>query len=255
MDKRSKTIIITGGAAGIGAATARRFVAAGWNVALLDIDDAGGEARAAELGNAAAYFHADTRSQAEVQAAVNAARSRFGEIGSVFANAGIHRRNSMLDTTDEEFDLVVKTNIYGTYHTLRAAVPAIIEAGGGTVVICASDQSFIGKANSFAYGLTKGALAQITKSLALDLAPKGVRVNAVCPGTVRTPLVDRLFERIAPACGMSVDELWAEEDREFPIGRCADPSEVAEAVFFLASESSSFCTGSLLPVDGGLTAR
>ena len=251
----AKTIVITGGATGIGAAAVRRFTSAGWNVAILDINDTEASRLADECGPRAAFFHADTTSQAQVAEAVAAAVTRFGGINSVFANAGIHRRNSMLDTTDKEFDLVVRTNIYGTYHTLRACVPAIVEAGGGTVVICASDQSFIGKRNSFAYGLTKGALGQMTKSLALDLAPKGIRVNAVCPGTVRTPLVENLFARISAQTGISTEELWREEDAEFPIGRVASPAEIAEAVFYLASEASSYCTGSLLPVDGGLTAQ
>lgn len=251
----AKTIVITGGATGIGAAAVRRFAAAGWNVAILDINDAEAERLATECGPGTAFFHADTKSQAQVIGAVAAAVKRFGSINSVFANAGIHRRNSMLDTSDEEFDLVIRTNIYGTYHTLRACVPLIIEAGGGSVVICASDQSFIGKRNSFAYGLTKGALGQITKSLALDLAPKGIRVNAVCPGTVRTPLVDSLFSRISTQTGISTEELWRDEDAEFPMGRVARPDEIAEAVYYLASDASSYCTGSLLPVDGGLTAQ
>ena len=246
-----KTILITGAATGIGAAAVHRFLAAGWNVAMLDIND---EAKALE-GPHATFFHADTRDASEVKRAVDRAVERFGAIDSIFANAGIHRRNSMLDTTDEEFDLVVKTNIYGTYNTLRAAVPAVIAAGGGSVVICASDQAFVGKANSFAYGLTKGALGQMTKSLAIDLAPKNIRVNAVCPGTVRPPLVQRLFDKIEASGGPTSDELWQMENDDFLLRRVASPEEVAEAVYFLAGDASSFCTGSLLPVDGGLTAR
>lgn len=250
-----KTILITGASTGIGAATVRRFIAGGWCVAMVDINDEAGEALSEATGPFSAYFHADTRNADEVNAAVAAAKERFGTIDSVFANAGIHRRNSLLSTSDEEFDLVVKTNIYGTYNTLRAAVPAIIDAGGGSVVICASDQSFIGKGNSFAYGLTKGAMGQITKSLAIDLAPKGVRVNAVCPGTVATPLVDKLFHNIEAQGGPSAKELYEMEKDDFLLHRIAQPEEVAEAVFFLATDASSFCTGSLLPVDGGITAR
>lgn len=250
-----KTIVITGASTGIGAAAVRRFIAGGWRVAMVDINDEAGLALADAVGPFAAYFHADTRDAAAMQNAVDAATAHFGRLDSVFANAGIHRRNSMLDTSEEEFDLVVKTNIYGTFHTLRAAVPAIEKCGGGSVVICASDQSFIGKANSFAYGLTKGALGQITKSLAIDLAPKGIRVNAVCPGTVRTPLVSHLFDTIEAKGGPAADELYRMENDEFLLHRIAEPEEVAEVVFFLASDASSFCTGSLFPVDGGLTAR
>lgn len=246
------TIFITGGSTGIGAAAVRRFVAEGWQVAFADINDEAGQALAAETG--ALYRHADTRNAAEVQAAVDAAVEAFGGLTSVFCNAGIHRRNTMLDTPEEEFDLVVKTNLYGTFHTLKAAVPAIIASGGGTVVINASDQSMTGKKASFAYGMTKGALGQIVKSLTLDLLPKGVRVNAVCPGTVRTPLVDRLFNEVSERTGESVESMWAAENADYARGRAGEPDEVAELVHFLASDRSSFCSGGLYLIDGGLSA-
>ncbi len=246
------TIFITGGSTGIGAAAVRRFVAEGWQVAFADINDEAGQALAAETG--ALYHHADTRDAAEVQAAVDAAVDAFGGLTSVFCNAGIHRRNTMLDTPEEEFDLVVKTNLYGTFHTLKAAVPAIIASGGGTVVINASDQSMTGKKASFAYGMTKGALGQIVKSLTLDLLPKGVRVNAVCPGTVRTPLVDRLFNEVSERTGESVESMWAAENADYARGRAGEPDEVAELVHFLASDRSSFCSGGLYLIDGGLSA-
>lgn len=248
------TVFITGGAAGIGAATVRKFAGEGWNVLFSDIDADAGKALEAELPGTL-FAEADTRCRERLEAVVALGVERFGSLNAVFANAGIHRKNTVLDISDEEFDLVVKTNIYGTFHTLRAAVPVIEKCGGGSVVICASDQTFIGKANSFAYGLTKGALGQMTKSLAIDLAPKGIRVNAVCPGTVRTPLVSRLFDAIEAKGGPAADELWRMENDDFLLHRVAEPEEVAEAVFFLASDASSFCTGSLLPVDGGLTAR
>lgn len=251
---KQNIILITGAATGIGAASARRFVAAGWKVALVDINSAEGSRLATELGDNAIFIEADTRDRQALEHAVAETTAHFGGLTSVFANAGIHRRNTLLDITDEEFDLVVKTNIYGTVNTLRAAVPTIAEAGGGTVVINSSDQAFIGKPGNFAYGLTKGALAQITRTLALELAPKGIRVNAVCPGTVRTPLVDNLFERVSASGTTTTEELWAEENALFARGRAGEPSEIAELVYFLASEASSFCTGALYLADGGLVA-
>lgn len=248
----NNTIFITGGSTGIGAACVRRFVSEGWNVAFADINDEAGAALAAETG--ALFVHADTRSQDEVQTAVDAAVDAFGGLTSVFCNAGIHRRNTMLDTPEEEFDLVVKTNLYGTFHTLKAAVPAILASGGGTVVINASDQSMTGKRASFAYGMTKGALGQIVKSLTLDLLPKGVRVNAVCPGTIHTPLVDRLFNEVSERTGESMESLWRAENADYARGRAGDPDEVAELVHFLASDRSSFCSGGLYLIDGGLSA-
>lgn len=247
-----KSIFITGGSMGIGAAAVRKFIAEGWRVAFADISDSDGRALAEATG--ALFFHADTRNSAEVKAAVAAAVTAFGGLTSVFCNAGIHRRNTMLDTSEEEFDLVVKTNIYGTFHTLKAAVPHIIASGGGSVVINASDQSTIGKRASFAYGLTKGALGQIVKSLSLDLLPKGVRVNAVCPGTVHTPLVDRLFEKVEAEGGAIFDELWRAENADYPRGYAGKPEEVADLVYFLASDSASFCSGGLYLIDGGLSA-
>lgn len=253
-DSPQRTILITGAATGIGAATARLFTSQGWNVALTDINDDEGAALASALGDKAMYIHADTRDRSAMADAVAAATARFGALHSVFANAGIHRRDTLLSVTDDDFDLVVKTNIYGTVNTLREAVPAIIASGGGTVVINSSDQAFIGKPGNFAYGLTKGALAQITRTCALELAPKGVRVNAVCPGTVRTPLVDRIFDNASAASGEAVEAMWKDENSLFPLGRVAEPEEVAAVVLFLASDASSFCTGSLYPVDGGITA-
>lgn len=251
-----KTIFITGGSTGIGAAAVRKFVAEGWNVAFMDIDRQAAETLVSSLdaSERVLFIEGNTRSRADIASAVSAAVSTFGRLDSVFANAGIHRRNTLLDISDEELQLVIDTNIYGTVNTLREAVPHMVAAGGGSIVINASDQSTIGKAHSFAYGLTKGALGQITKSLSIDLGPKGIRVNAVCPGTIRTPLVDRLFERFSAIDGKSVDEYWAEENALFARGSAGTPEEVAELVCFLASDKSSFCTGGLFPIDGGLTA-
>lgn len=248
-----QTVLITGGAAGIGAAAVRKFASCGWNVVFLDPDKTSSESLLTVFPDVV-YVEGTTRSRNDIKLAVSTAKERFGTLNAVFANAGIHRKNTILDITDEELDLVIQTNIYGTVNTLREAIPAIIGSGGGAVVINASDQSFIGKRASFAYGLTKGALGQITKSIALDVARYGVRVNAVCPGTVRTPLVEKLFERLSTSTGRPVEKYWEEEDREFPLGRCGLPEEVAELVYFLASDSATFITGALYPVDGGITA-
>lgn len=251
-----KTIFITGGSTGIGAAAVRKFITEGWNVAFMDIDRQAAWTLVSSLdaSERVLFVEGNTRSRSDIAAAVSAAVSTFGRLDSVFANAGIHRRNTLLDISDEELQLVIDTNIYGTVNTLREAVPHMVEAGGGSIVINASDQSTIGKAHSFAYGLTKGALGQITKSLSIDLGPNGIRVNAVCPGTIRTPLVDRLFERFSAIDGKSIDEYWAEENALFARGSAGTPEEVAELVCFLASDKSSFCTGGLFPIDGGLTA-
>ena len=163
--------------------------------------------------------------------------------------------NTLLDITDEELDLMVQTNIYGTVNTLREAVPVLVEAGGGSVVINASDQWFIGKPNSFAYGMTKGALGQITRSLAIDLGPKNIRVNAVCAGTIHTPLAENLFQRISGVNHCTVEDCWKEEDKLYARQKAGYPEEVAEVIYFLASDAASFCTGAHYLVDGGLVAH
>lgn len=201
------------------------------------------------------FTEGNTRNRADIHRAVEATVQAFGSLNSVIANAGIHRSNTLLDITDEELDLMIQTNIYGTVNTLREAVPHLIEAGGGTVVINASDQWFVGKAHSFAYGLTKGALGQITRSLSIDLGPKNIRVNAVCAGTIHTPLVDNLFQKFAEVNHCSIDDYWREENALYARGSVGKPEEVAEMIYFLASDASSFCTGGHYLVDGGLVAH
>lgn len=252
-----KTIFLTGGATGIGAASVKKFADEGWNVGFMDLNVAESEKLVETLDapGQVLFVEGNTRHRADIRAAVEATIGKFGGIDSVFANAGIHRRNTLLDISDEELDLVIQTNIYGTVNTLREAVPHLIKRGGGSVVINASDQWFVGKAHSFAYGLTKGALGQITRSLSIDLGKYGVRVNAVCAGTIHTPLVDNLFEKFAETDNKTIEQYWEEENALYARGRVGTPQEVAEMVFFLASDKSSFCTGGHYLIDGGIVAR
>lgn len=252
----NRHIFITGGASGIGEAAVRLFASRGWKVTFVDIYADRGHSLAQELGSGNVCFcQANTRDIDSLAVAARAATDSFGPVTALFANAGIHRSNTILDITDEEFDAVIQTNIYGTYNTLKTIVPLIVEAGGGAIVINASDQSKIGKPHSFAYGLTKGALGQIARSLALDLASKNIRVNAVCPGTIYTPLVKNVFDRIIDRGDATAEQLVAEENAVHPLGRMGHPEEVAELVEFLISDRASFITGALVSIDGGLTAN
>lgn len=252
----TESIFITGGASGMGAACARLFLERGWRVAVYDLQDSEGlqELRERFGEERLAFFRGDTRDRGALEQAASEAEKRFGGLGSVFAGAGVHHSDTVLSVTDEDLHRLIDINIVGTINTLRATLPHIIASGGGSAVLNASDQSFIGKPHSFAYGLTKGAIGQMCKGMALDLAPKGVRVNAICPGTIRTPMVDAIFERCSASGAGSIEDLWAGEAALFPLGRVGQPEEVAKLVYFLASDDSSFTTGSLYPIDGGITA-
>ncbi len=245
----SKTIFITGGASGIGAATVSKFLAEGWNVIFTDIHTP------EEIPQGACFVRADSSVKQEMEHAAEVAEETFGGIDALFCNSGIHRRNTVLDISQEELDLVIQTNIYGTTYSLQAVLPYIIKRGGGAVVLNSSDQFYVGKAHSFAYGMTKGAIGQIARSLAIDLAQYNIRVNAVCPGTIHTPLVDNLFSAFSAKDNKTIEQYWQEENALFARGEAGRPEEVAEMVFFLISDKASFCTGGHYLIDGGLVCQ
>ena len=245
----NKTIFITGGTSGIGAATVSKFISEGWNVLFTDIHDP------AVTDQRSRFVRADSTKKAELERAALIAEQEFGGIDALFCNSGIHRRNTVLDITQEELDLVIQTNIYGTVYTLQAVLPYIIRRGSGSVVLNSSDQFFVGKAHSFAYGMTKGAIGQIARSLAIDLGPKNIRVNAICPGTIHTPLVDNLFAKFSAKDNKTIEQYWKEENALFARGQAGKPEEVAEMVYFLISDKASFCTGGHYLIDGGLVCQ
>ncbi len=251
----AKSVFITGGSLGIGQACVRKFHSMGWNVAFMDVDVTEGK-KTVEALKTVRFFPGDIRVKKDIADAVAATVDAFGSLNCVVANAGIHRCNTLLDISDDELDLMLDVNIKGTVNTLRLAVPHLVNCGGGSVVINASDQCYVGKPNSFGYGLTKGAIGQITRSLAIDLGPKGVRVNAVCAGTIKTPLTENLFQKFADITHAgNAEAYWQAEAELYPLGRVGEASEVAELIYFLSSDSASFMTGGLHLVDGGLVAK
>lgn len=249
----NKGVFITGAASGIGLATARRFAAEGWLVAASDINSEALLRGLAGLDGVVLTAQCDITDPDALASTVALAEERTGGLDCVVANAGIHIRNTLLTITDDELQRLIAVNIVGTVNTLRATAPWLVARGAGSIVLTCSDQAFIGKPGNFGYGLTKGAIAQMTRTAALELADKGVRVNAVCPATIDTPMVDAIFARASEAGGGDVQDMWAEERALFPMRRTGTPAEVAEAIFFLGA-GASFCTGSLLKIDGGLTA-
>lgn len=248
----TKTVFITGGATGIGQACVQKFHTMGWNTAFMDINTQAGHATADSLPGVR-FYPGDVKNKEQIAGAIEQTLTAFGGLDSVIANAGIHRCNTLLDISDEELDLMIRTNIIGTVNTLRLAVPHLKR--GGSIVINASDQCYVGKPNSFAYGLTKGAIGQIARSLAIDLGPRGIRANAVCAGTIKTPLTEKLFQKFADIThNGDASAYWEAEAKRYPLCRVGEAGEVAELIHFLASDAASFMTGGLYLIDGGLVA-
>lgn len=250
-----KTAFITGGATGIGAATVKKFINQGYKVGFIDTNKQAAESLIQDFKENVFFYQGDVRKTEDQLAAIEATIAQFGSLNTVFANAGIHQSNSILSATDEDIDTIININIKGVIITIREAAKKMKNSGGGNIVIMASDQALIGKPNSFSYGMTKGALGQITKSLALDLSAHKIRVNAVCPATIKTPLADSAMQRWADAdLDGDLEKAWELEAKAHPIGRVGLGEDVANLVYFLASDQASFITGSLHSVDGGLTA-
>jgi NAD(P)-dependent dehydrogenase (short-subunit alcohol dehydrogenase family) len=257
MAEQSRTVFITGAGSGIGLAAARRFLRGGWNVAALDVSDERLKESFPDGDGGALFLRAgDTRDGEALAATADAIAERFGGLNAVFANAGIHQVSTLETISEADLDAIIGVNIKGTINTLKAALPHLRHAGGGAMVINASDQALIGKRSSLGYGLTKGALGQMTKSLALDMAEFGIRVNAVCPGTIRTRLGEEAFKKFTEKFpDFDVEKALKQEAELYPVKRIGEPEEVGGLVYFLCTEEAGFITGSLYSVDGGLTAQ
>jgi NAD(P)-dependent dehydrogenase (short-subunit alcohol dehydrogenase family) len=239
-----KAALITGGASGIGLATARLFLEEGAAVTIADID---GDALA-RVGLPVQAVHGDVASMADAERMVAEAIAAHGRIDVLFCNAGIPARIPIEELTEEQWDRVLAVNVKGMFTVTKAALPHMKAAGGGSIVFTGSELSFVGDAETPAYSASKGAVLTLTKSLALDLIRYGIRVNAICPGTTMTPLIERELET-AP----DPDALRAELATWGPIRRTAEPVEQARGVLFLATEAT-YAVGTALLMDGGFTA-
>ncbi|HOW16861.1 MAG TPA: SDR family oxidoreductase, partial [bacterium] len=169
--------------------------------------------------------------------------------------AGIHLSQNLEDTSLDDFEKVLSVNLKGLFYVLKLTIPKMKKQKHGNIVLMGSDQCFVGKRNSFVYGLTKGAIGQITKSTALDCAKYGIRINCVCPGTTNTPLYNNAVKNYSYRTGINIDTIHQEEDKVIPLGRIGTPEEIANLVLFLLSDKASFITGSLVSIDGGYTAK
>ena len=245
----NKVALISGGARGMGAVEAKMFVQEGAKVVIGDVLDEDGkqtESEINETGGECVFVHLDVTDETAWQDAVAAAVDRFGKLDILVNNAGIARINNVEDTTSDEWDLVMDINAKGVFLGTKAAIPEIRKAGGGSIVNISSIAGLTGGRTS-SYAASKGAVRLLTKSSAIQYAGEGIRCNSVHPGVIETPMTTPMM-------------LNTQEGRDLnasrhPLGRVGQPEDIAYGVLFLASDESSFMTGSELVIDGGLTAQ
>lgn len=252
-----KTAIITGATSGIGAATAQLFAQEGANVVITGRRRQRGEDLSAAIraaGGRCMYVHADHTQPEDCAAVVQAALDAYGRIDILFNNAGIVTKGTAETVTEDDWHQTLALNVTAVWRMSRLVIPEMRKIGGGVIVNNASDWAVVGAPNALPYAVSKGAVAQMTRSMALDHAHENIRVNAVCPGDtfVERWLEKGYFEHSDP---VSLEEAKKESAAYIPLKRFAEPIEIARAVLFLASDDSSFVTGHLLLVDGGNTAQ
>jgi NAD(P)-dependent dehydrogenase (short-subunit alcohol dehydrogenase family) len=241
------SVVVTGGASGIGREVARRFAAAGARVVVADVDEAGAKAVAAEFGEQGRAIRCDVTDPREVEAAIALAITAFGRLDVMVNNAGVCTLGPIHLITDTDFDRMIAVNLKGTLHGIRAAVAHMPD--GGSIVNVASTAGLNGAPLLGGYGATKAGIVNLTKTAAAELRPMGIRVNCVCPALVETPFSDALISGFESATGASAQTYFTEKQ-----GRIGRPEDVARVVLHLASQESDWVTGVAYPVDGGLMA-
>jgi NAD(P)-dependent dehydrogenase (short-subunit alcohol dehydrogenase family) len=250
-----KLAIVTGGSLGIGRATATRLASAGAAVALCGIDQdsvATAVADLRETGAVAVGWRVDVADAQAVDDFVRRAAEELGGVDILVNSAGIQRYGTVVTTDEQTWDRVLAVNLKGAYLTAKAAIPHMMRRGGGSIVNVASVQAYAAQTDVAAYAASKGGLVALTRSMAVDHAPDGIRVNAVCPGSVHTPMLTSAADLFRG--DRSREDLISEWGRTHPIGRVAQPEEVAELIAFLASPRAGFITGGDYRIDGGLMA-
>jgi NAD(P)-dependent dehydrogenase (short-subunit alcohol dehydrogenase family) len=241
--------IVTGGSFGIGDAVCEKFSAKGYTVINLDI-----KANISQ-SNIIQWLECDVSVASEVNQAIQQTITKYGRVDCLVSNAGIHFSGNIEDTNEEDFERLFGLNVKGAIAATKAVLPQMKSQQNGVILYMASDQALIAKHNSFAYNMSKAALASMAKTTALDYAKYQIRANAICPGTIETPLYHKAINHYVAQSGANIDQVHAEEAALQPIGRLGQASEVAALTYFLASDEARFITGSLQVIDGGYTAQ
>jgi len=245
----NKVVIVTGGSSGIGLSAVTLFANAGAIVYNLDVNSPPQKRVNIQ------YVNCDVSDFVQVKTTLDTIIANHGQIHHAFLNAGIHQVGSVEELDLDIINKVININIKGVIHCLKGILPNMRKHQEGSIVLMGSDQSFIGKNDSFIYGATKGAVGQLTKSTAIDYAQHNIRINCVCPGTIETPLYHGAVANFSRMKKLDKDDVYSAIKTAQPIPRIGLPEEVANAVLFLCSDKSGFTTGSLISIDGGYVAQ
>lgn len=245
----SKKAIITGGASGIGRAAALLFARAGAAVMIADIDDPRGESVVQEIhafGGEGIYVHCDVTKAEDCQRTVQKTIKTFGGVDILFNNAGIVRRASVIDTTEEQWERVMAVNVKSVFLMSKFTIPHMIQAGGGVILNTSSGWGLVGGRNAVSYCASKAAVVNMTKAMALDHGAQNIRVNCICPGDTDTPML-----RVEARQLGENEKTFLDDAADRPLQRIGTPQDIAQAALYLCSDDASYVTGSTLVVDGG----